>query len=128
LVGRDVGVVGEAADTKHLHGGCFVQDVIVVGSVEQIDDGAKCAGVLGVELIGHTVLVDLSTCTAVEVGNLKYKVGRSEEDFGQGGHTEVLDLAVGNLDALPAVSFNTTSVRHERIVLGSVELEVCPCK
>lgn len=120
--------MGEAADTEHLHGGCFVQDVVVVGSVEQIDDGAKCAGVLCVEFIGHTVLVDMSTCTAVEVGNLKYKVGRSEEDFGQGGHAKVLDLAVRNLDDLPAVRINASSVRHERIELGSIELEVCPCK
>lgn len=128
MIGRDVSVVGKAVHSKHLHGIPFIQNVVVAGPKEQVDDSSKAVDVLAIVFTRETVCVNPRTWAPIKVGNLEDEVDRLEEDIAECLDTNVLDLAVGNVDALTAVTLNTVVFGNERIKCGSIGLQVRSCE
>lgn len=101
-----------------------VHDVVVVRSEEQVDDGANVGDILTVGLIGEAISVDVGARAAIEIGNLKDKVGGFEKGVDEGDDAKMLDLVVHNLDELSAIGWNTDAIVHKGIVCRGIGLEV----
>lgn len=128
---RDVGVVRETTHAVNLHRDrrnrnwwISVQDVIVVRSEEQVDDGTKGGGILAVGLVGETVSVDLGARAAIEVRYLKDLAGGLEEGVDEGDDAKMLDLVVRNFDELSAIGWNADAIIYKGLVCRGIALEV----
>lgn len=120
--------MSKAVHSKHLHGIPFVQNVVVTGPKEQVDDSSKTVDVLAIGFTRETVCIDPRAWASIKVSNLEDEVDRLEEDIAECLDTEVLDLAVGDVDTLAAVTLDTIVFGNEGVKCGSVGLQVRSCK
>lgn len=104
--------------------GRAVQDVVVVGAIEQVYRRSESCRVLLVGLFREAVAVNLAAWAAVQVCNLQNEVDWLEQQVGQANDAQVLNLTVDNVNCLRAVRRNSSMVGNEGVVDGCVSFEI----
>lgn len=101
-----------------------VQDVVMVGAIQQKYRGSESCRVLLVGLFREAVAVNLAARAAVQVCNLQNEVDWLEEQVGQADDAQMLNLAVDNINRLRAVCRNSSMVGNKGVIDGCIAFEI----
>lgn len=101
----------------------LIEDVIVVGSEQQVDDGAQRGRILSSGFLGKTVDVGLGAGGPVEIGYFEDEAGGLEEDVGEQRDADMVDFLVRAFDIDMAPVLETATIVEEGFKLGGVALE-----